>query len=252
MDKILEFFKAFPQVKAIAIGGSTTANTNDNISDIDIYVFVNRDIPVIERANMIRKYSDNYEVGEEYFGSGDEFFVNEFNQQFDIMYWNIQWFEDIVDNVWVKHQASNGYTTAFLYTLNICKIIYDPTGWLQNLKDKINTEYPEELQRNIIHRNMMLLKDKPFASYYEQIEKAVQRKDINSVNHRISAFMASYFDIIFAKNKLLHPGEKRLVKYALEHCEILPVDFEKNINELLETKLLTSLDNILEKLRQIC
>ena len=55
---------------------------------------------------------------------------------------------------------------------------------------------------------MMLLKDKPFASYYEQIEKAIKRDDKNSINHRISAFMASYFDIIFAKNKMLHPGEK--------------------------------------------
>ena len=69
---------------------------------------------------------------------------------------------------------------------------------------------------------MMLMKDKPFASYYEQIEKAVKREDEISVNHRISAFMASYFDVIFAKNELLHPGEKRLVQFALKNCNILP------------------------------
>lgn len=252
MDKIIESFKNFPQVKAIAIGGSSSAKTNDKSSDIDIYVFVEKDIPVIERENIIKNFSEKYEVGAEYFGAGDEFLDKETNTVFDMMYWNTKWFEDIVDNVWVKHYPSNGYTTCFLYTLDICKIVYDPKGWLQGLKDKINTEYPEELQANIIHRNMMLLKDKPFASYYEQIAKALARGDLNSVNHRISAFLASYFDIIFAKNKLLHPGEKRLVQYAKQHCKILPRDFEENIEKLLETKQLSVLDNILTELRQVC
>lgn len=252
MDKIIEHFKKFPQVKAIAIGGSSSAKTNDKSSDIDTYVFVEKDIPPIERENIIKNFSEKYEVGEEYFGSGDEFLDKETNTVFDMIYWNIKWFEDVVDNVWIKHYPSNGYTTCFLYTLDVCKIVYDPTGWMQALKDKINTEYPEELQKNIIHRNMMLLKDKPFASYYEQIEKGISRGDLNSVNHRIAAFLASYFDIIFAKNKLLHPGEKRLVQYAKKHCKILPKNFEENIEKLLETKQLSALDNILTELRQIC
>ena len=79
----------------------------------------------------------------------------------------------------------------------------------------------------------MLLKDKPFASYYEQIEKAIARNDMVSINHRISAFLASYFDIIFAQNELLHPGEKRLIQFAKTNCKILPKNFEKNINDLL-------------------
>ena len=254
-DQILQEFQSLQQVKAIAIGGSGVNNTSDKLSDIDVYVFVENDIPIKERENIIKKYSLKYEVGGEYFGSGDEFFVDELNQQLDVMYWNVNWFESIVDNIWFKHHPSNGYTTAFLFTLKNFEIIYDKDSWLADLQKSINSEYPKELKENIIKRNMMLLKDKPFASYYEQIEKAVKRGDENSINHRISAFMASYFDVIFALNELLHPGEKRLVSFALNNCKILPQDFEENISNLFNnaktnTDKLGILNTLIENLRK--
>ena len=170
------------------------------------------------------------------------------------MYWNVKWFEDAVNNVWFKHYPSNGYTTAFLFTLNNFQIIYDKDNWLKTLQDSIQSEYPEALKQNIIKRNLMLLKDKPFASYYEQIEKAINRNDVVSINHRLSAFMASYFDIIFAVNELLHPGEKRLVKYAKNNCNILPDNFEENINKLLiqpNSETLHILNDIVENIRAV-
>ena len=242
------------QVKAIAIGGSGANNTCDKLSDIDIYIFVEKDIPISDRENIIKKYSSRYEVGGEYFGSGDEFFVDELNQQLDVMYWGVNWFIDIVDNVWNKHYPSNGYTTAFLFTLKNLEIMYDKDNWLTKFQDSLKTQYPPKLKQNIIKRNMMLMKDKPFASYYEQIEKAIKRNDVISISHRISAFLASYFDIIFAKNELLHPGEKRLIRYAKDNCKILPENFEENINKLLvqpNDETLIILDNTIENLREI-
>ena len=232
-NEIINEFKQFPQVLAIAICGSRKAGTADIKSDIDIEVFVDNEIPKDERLKIVKKYSSKYEVGAEYFGPGDEFTADEMKQQLDVMYADKKWMEGIVENVWRKHNPSNGYTTCFLFTLKNCEILYDKDGWLFNLKRQIDTPYPKELKENIIKRNLMLLKDKPFASYYEQIEKAIERQDFNSINHRIAAFMASYFDIVFANNELLHPGEKKLVEYAKEHCAILPENFEENINKIL-------------------
>lgn len=253
-DEIIEKHKSFPEVVAIAVGGSGANKTADVLSDIDLYVFVEKDIPVFCRNELIKKYSSKFEVGGEYFGSGDEFWVDKLKQQLDVMYWNKDWFNQVVENVWQRHYPSNGYTTAFLFTLNNFQIIYDKDNWLVNLQKSIQTEYPQELKENIIKRNMMLIKDKPFASFYEQIDKAIKRNDLVSINHRISAFLASYFDIIFAVNELFHPGEKRLIQYAKNNCNILPKDFEENINQLLTSpkdKIIFILNDIYTNLKSI-
>ncbi len=252
-EKIIEKLKSYPEVVAIAIGGSSANKTSDNLSDIDVYVFTKCEIPLRKRE-FIKEFSSKFEIGGEYFGSGDEFFADKINKQLDVVYWDKKWFEDIVKNVWVKHYSSNGYTTAFLFTLQNFEIIYDTKNWLTDLQSSIKTPYPKELKENIIKRNMMLIKEKPFASYYEQIEKAVKRDDIVSINHRISAFLASYFDVIFTVNELLHSGEKRLIQYAKNNCKILPDDFEENINKLLtapHSEILTTLDKIYANLKKI-
>lgn len=254
LNEILENYIQCEEVQAVAIGGSSTANTSDKNSDIDVYVFVTRDIPLEIRKEFVEKISSKYEVGGEYFGSGDEYFVDKLDTQLDVMFWNTNWFNSVVENIWDKHYPSNGYTTAFLYTLKNFQIIYEKENYLTNLKQKINTPYPQKLKNNIIKRNMMLIKDKPFASYYEQIKKALERNDLVSVNHRIAAFLASYFDVIFAKNEILHCGEKRLIKFAIDNCKILPKDFEKNIENLLNQpndKTLLTLSNMVDNLREI-
>ena len=69
-------------------------------------------------------------------------------------------------------------------------------------------------------------------AYPVQIEKAVRRGDSVSVNHRVTEFLASYFDLIFAVNEKTHPGEKRLVELCRSGCRLLPENFEENLENL--------------------
>lgn len=232
MENVIEKFAKLKEVKAITLGGSLGAQTGDTLSDYDIYIFSDIEVPIIERENIAKQYSDKYEIHNTFYGDGDEWFRRSDNRVFDLMYWNRKWIEDIINNIWIRHDAWGGYTTCFLYTVKNASIFYDPQDWFKSLQEKLNTPYPQELANNIILRNRMMIKDKITASFKEQIEKAVKRDDIVSINHRISAFLAGYFDIIFAANKMLHPGEKRLIQYALKHCPLLPHDFKKNVTDL--------------------
>ena len=268
LNTVIEKFSKIKEVKAIVIGGSDAAKTNDVLSDYDIYIFSDVEVPLNLREEIAKEFSDNYEIHNTFYGDGDEWYSREtvkssspplsasLNREpsvaalsntpleslehesfsdrkvFDLMYWNRKWLEDIVESIWVRHDAWGGYTTAFLYTVKNARIKYDPDGWFQALQEKLNTPYPQELANNIVLKNRLMIKDKISASFREQIEKAVKRNDYVSINHRTAAFLAGYFDIIFAVNKILHPGEKRLVNFALKNCTLLPRDFEKNVNDL--------------------
>ena len=165
--------------------------------------------------------------------------------------------EDQLRRVQVDHQASLGYSTCFWYTLQHSQILYDPNGWFTNLQDAGKVEYPEPLRASIIALNHPVLRE-IIPSYAYQIKKAVLRGDLVSINHRLAALLASYFDIIFAFNRQLHPGEKRLVEHAQNRCSKLPDNMVEDIQRLLATgatgdpisqiymdKLLDSLDSIL-------
>lgn len=68
-----------------------------------------------------------------------------------------------------------------------------------------------------------------------------------SVNHRIAAYLASYFDILFAVNEVYHPGEKRMIALAKKKCRKLPENFEEDIESLLR---LENVEQTLDSLYQ--
>jgi hypothetical protein len=111
-------------------------------------------------------------------------------------------------------------------------MLFDRTGWFAKLQEKCNQPYPEPLKKAIIVRNYPVLRG-IIPSYYGQIQKAVKRRDSLSINHRLAAFFASYFDILFAINEIPHPGEKGMLKYLEAHCSKVPPDMGKQVEAIL-------------------
>ena len=163
-----------------------------------------------------------------------------------------------VENVVVNCQPSNGYTTCMWHNLLNCKIIFDRNGKLTAAQKKYNVPYPQKLKQAIIERQLKLL-DGSMPAYKTQIAKALKRKDYVSVNHRVTEFLASYFDLLFAINEQTHFGEKRLIALCKSSCKILPQDFEKNLLTLFkdmyaddcEVKVTQDIETIIANVKRI-
>lgn len=129
------------------------------------------------------------------------------------------------------------------------KILYDRTGRLGKLAERYRVEYPEELKRNIIEKNHKLLKDYMPSLYY-QLEKSIKRNDLVSINHRLTEFLALYFDIIYALNGEKHRGEKRMLEITREF-DLLPENYGGLIEDLFKF-IYKDNSKFLETMDQIC
>jgi hypothetical protein len=131
-----------------------------------------------------------------------------------------------------RHAASVGYSTCFWYNVRNSRPLYDRSGWFKALQERASQPYPAELKRAIVAKNYPILRSN-ISSYLHQIELALQRHDLVSVNHRAAVMLASYFDIVFAVNAQPHPGEKRLVEFARTLCPNLPTGMAERVAAFL-------------------
>ncbi len=255
VEELFQELSALPEVDAIALGGSRAGEVYDDNSDYDVYVYCNGKIAEEVRTSILSKYCRVLEVGNHFWEYEDNCTLNN-GVDIDILYRDLEAFSQDVASVVEQFQARNGYTTCMWHNLKYCKILYDKNGCLAAVKERFAVVYPPELKKNIIERNQKLLYA-AMPAYKGQIEKAVKRNDIVSINHRMTAFLESYFDILFALNEQTHPGEKRLIQLCKQNCRILPEHFEENIyklwNDLNSDKgaVLADLDRIVSELDKI-
>lgn len=288
INKIADEFSKLDYVDAVVLSGSQTGLIHDERSDYDMYVYSSKPVPLDFRRELAQKFTDTYEVGNTFFEDGDELNINphpsfghpllgcssytalqprtsarlsasarnplpkaEGSFGVDLMYRNLDWVKGEVDWVWKNHGAKVGYTTCFLHNVKTSKILFDRNGEFKKYADELNQPFPEELKKNIIAKNYPLLREKS-ASYYEQIEFAISRNDLVSQNHRTTALLSSYFDILFALNGQTHPGEKKLIAYAEKLCPILPKDFKQDVENVVKSvgtdNILPAVDKLLDEL----
>lgn len=255
VNKLFEELKKLPEVSAIALGGSRAGSNYDEKSDYDIYLYIDSPIDIKVRKEILSKYCKVLELGNSFWEYEDNCILNN-DIDIDILYRNLDDFTKGLEYVVEQHNPYNGYTTCMWHNLLNCKVIYDKDNKLTKTIERFNIPFPKELKENIINRNMKLLND-ALPAYYLQIKKAIKRNDLVSINHRVSAFLESYFDIVLAVNELTHPGEKRLISLCKQNCKILPNNFEDNLNELFENmfhdaeKTIKVLELIIIEIRKI-
>lgn len=249
---------ALPGVIAVALGGSATGGQADDQSDLDLYVYADAAPPVAARQSLVldRASPGTAEIGNALWEPGDEWQDGALSRWVDVMYRSPAWIEDRLDRVLVRHEASLGYSTCLWHNVLTTRPLIDDRGWYRNLQARARVPYPSALKRSIIALNHPVLRT-IHSSYRHQVALAVVRTDLVSIQHRLTALLASLFDILFAANERPHPGEKRL----LDHVAALPLQpagLADRLRALLDSapsgsdddRLLTRLDVLLDALDQ--
>jgi hypothetical protein len=73
----------------------------------------------------------------------------------------------------------------------------------------------------------------------------------------LAALFASYFDVLFAINEVLHPGEKKILKFVNEECTLIPENLETLISLIFQSgaagdlELLNELDALIDGLDKL-
>lgn len=247
-QRIAERFAKIPQVESVALGGSRSKNVEDTLSDIDLYIYSYSLIPLEARLKAAAPYDQaDARFNNNFWGLGDDFRDSESGILVDAIYWDCRWIESELYRLLWTHQASVGYTTTVWSTVQNGLLLFDRNGWYARMQTFADLPYPEELRRAIVAQNHPILRD-TVSSYVKQIEQALHRDDLMSVQHRITALLASYFDILFAVNRQPHPGEKRLFVYASELCPLLPADFPVGVESVL---VATPYDTLLKRIHAL-
>jgi predicted nucleotidyltransferase len=233
-NRVAAAFANLPEVVAVALAGSGVTGADDEQSDIDLYVYAGAPLAMADRVAIATSFAARAEVGNDFWEPGDEWIDAQTGRHVDVMYRTPDWIEEQLERVLVRHEASVGYSTCFWHNVLYSTPLFDRSGWCRDLQATAARPYPEPLKRAIIARNHPILRQ-TLSSYLAQIERAVRWGDSMSIQHRLTALLASYFEVLFAVNELPHPGEKRLIQLAATRCAKIPADMEAQINAVLET-----------------
>lgn len=251
--ELVKRYSRLSEVQGILLAGSRVTNTSDSESDYDLYIYLNKDISIGERKAITTDLFDDIEVNNQFWETEDDGYLREGHIPVDIVYRDLDF---LIGNLRSKlefFQADVGYTTCIWANFISSEILFERNGIMSSLQSRYKIPYPRELKMNIIRKNYPLLKQQ-LPAYYYQIEKALKRRDIISINHRVAGFFASLFDILFALNDIPHPGEKKLLRIIKEQCRKVPEHWEETVIDILsksgscDPTILTAMDTLIQKL----
>jgi predicted nucleotidyltransferase len=217
IEELAANFAELEEVEALVLAGSAATGLTDEWSDYDLYAYTRGVVPIEFRARLLKPRAARLELHNTFWEWSDEW-VEPDGIIFDLMYRSCDAIEADMEAKLGRGVATLGYSTSLCYSVLQAMPVFDRRGWFKALQSRLkSTPYPDALVDGIIKMNLPVLGGM-IHSYEQQIRSAFRRRDRISLNHRTTAWLASYFDILFAANRRFNPGEKRL----LAHAQALP------------------------------
>jgi predicted nucleotidyltransferase len=237
-------FAKLPEVQAVTLGGSQATGKADETSDIDLYIYTTKEIPLETRATIIKPRARRAELDNRFWETEDNWLEQD-GRKVEIIYRG-QWVQEHLKNLLENHQTQMGFSTCIWHNILTSVILFECDNWFTALQTKWRVPYSDELAKAIIAKNFPLLKGS-LVSLPQQVYKAIKRQDLIFVHDQLKGILDSYFDVLFALNHEPHPGSKRLLDYA-EKLEHQPLSMSRDVTEILLERTPEKLHNVVERL----
>lgn len=224
-------FSKLTSVEAVALGGSLATSKADESSDIDLYVYYSQAIPKETRADIIKTRSSQIEMNALFWETEDYWIEKESGIKVEVIYRD-DWLLATLQDMFEHNRAHVGASTSLWHNVVTSKLLFDRNGWFASLKEVANVPYPDSLANAIVQKNFALLRGS-LAAYPKQLENAEKRGDVVYIIDLLNMILNSYFDVLFALNRQLHPGSKRQLDYA-EGLVCKPEGMVDDVKNLLQ------------------
>ncbi len=227
-----------PEVRAVTLVGSHITGFANDASDVDVWVYIDAEASGMlpERRAIIEPLADPGAakiVGQLAHPTADVFMPHGGDAWIDVMYWSTGWAHEELDWRLVKHEPQVGYSTGLWRALRDGVRLFARDDWHAEMQKRAASPYPDVLRQRIIELNGDLIGPANPFSFLHQTDRAVTEGDAVAIQHRATKWLASYFDVLFAANRVLTPGEKRLVQFAVRECAAVPDGLAEDVNRLV-------------------
>jgi len=227
----------------ITLAGAHAKGLDDQLSDIDIYMYYADPKPSETNKRIVEAFADGHSayvtadhVSAEYGGCYIFHYKGTLVEVTTRLYENalkrihdsLEGRFEIIPNDW----TINGYYT-FTYASEVSYVIpvWDPPRFIENTR-KIVFPYPVKLKRKILEEFGGRMKSAPFTN--NEYVNAIQRRDLFMANFFVDTTLLNMVQVIYALNDAYFTGDKQIVKKlaALPYC---PAKLLENIAFLLST-----------------
>lgn len=234
-EEVAAAFAALPQVEAVWLGGSHASGRADDTSDLDLYVYTSAELPVAVRSDVIEPRASVAEVGYDFWEVEDYWLERASGTKAEAMYRRPEWETQHLEDLFANSRAQLGFSTTRWAAVVHARVLFDRSGWSNEVKALADRPYPDDLAAAIIRSNVGVLRG-TLVTQTAALTAALERDDLVFAYSRVTGILNSYFDALFALNQTLHPGAKRQLAAAQE-LALTPEGMIDDVGSLLRSPI---------------
>jgi len=251
LNKIISEIRSIENIKSIGLSGGLTDIPVAGKGDFDIFLYCD-EIPDIKKREMVlervvKKDDINNSILTDLeiqkfisdkWGDCDYFKINGIDTW--LMYFKvdsvIEDLNKVLNGEYLDRVDNYFFPIGRVAMFQNLSILYDKEEFLKEIKLKIQ-EYPLILKTRMIKYNLELVED------FEDLERAVDRKDTLFYHFALDISLDHFFLCLFALNNCYFPSRKRTLKF-INKFKIKPIECEERLILIIK---LGSDKNTLEK-----